>query len=154
MYVSNGIGLAAVQIGILKRILVVDVSTKDEKNQPIVLINPVIKNISDDNFIGRLTPIAGAMITQENAVLVYSGIEGNFSIGNFTISPSFSPGYYEKGDGIDLGSALEFKSEIKVGIDIFENSKLSYSYSHISNNDWGDTNPGTDNQHITFSKSF
>jgi len=51
MYVSNGIGLAAVQIGILKRILVVDVSTKDEKNQPIVLINPVIKNLSDDTSI-------------------------------------------------------------------------------------------------------
>ena len=51
MYVSNGIGLAAVQIGILKRILVVDVSTKDEKNQPIVLINPVIKNLSDDTSV-------------------------------------------------------------------------------------------------------
>ena len=51
MYVSKGIGLAAVQIGILKRILVVDVSTKDEKNQPIVLINPVIKNLSDDTSV-------------------------------------------------------------------------------------------------------
>ena len=51
MYVSNGIGLAAVQIGILKRILVVDVSSKDEKNQPIVLINPVIKNLSDDTSV-------------------------------------------------------------------------------------------------------
>ena len=51
MYVSNGIGLAAVQIGILKRILVVDVSTKDEKNQPRVLINPVIKNLSDDTSV-------------------------------------------------------------------------------------------------------
>ncbi len=51
MYVSNGIGLAAVQIGILKRILVVDVSTKDEKNQPIVLINPVIKNLSGDTSV-------------------------------------------------------------------------------------------------------
>ena len=48
----------------------------------------------------------------------------------------------------------KFKSEIKVGLDIFENSKLSYSYSHLSNNDWGDTNPGTDNQQITFSKNF
>ena len=36
-----------------------------------------------------------------------------------------------------LVSVLEFKSEIKFGLDIFENSKLSYSYSHISNNDWG-----------------
>ena len=51
MYNSNGIGLAAVQIGILKRILVVDVSNKDEKNQPIVLVNPVIKNLSDEKSI-------------------------------------------------------------------------------------------------------
>ena len=33
MYHSKGIGLAAVQVGILKRVLVVDVSNKDEKNQ-------------------------------------------------------------------------------------------------------------------------
>ena len=46
MYSSNGIGLAAVQVGILKRVLVVDVSSKNEKNQPIALINPVIKNLS------------------------------------------------------------------------------------------------------------
>ena len=26
---------------------------------------------------------------------------------------------------------------------IFEDSKLGFSYSHISNNDWGETNPGT-----------
>ena len=51
MYNSNGIGLAAVQIGILKRILVIDVSTKDQNNQPIVLINPVIKNLSNEKSI-------------------------------------------------------------------------------------------------------
>ena len=53
-----------------------------------------------------------------------------------------------------MGSVLEFKSEIKIGFDIFENSKIGYSYSHISNNDWGESNPGTDNQQITFSKTF
>ena len=51
MYNSNGIGLAAVQVGILKRILVVDVSNKDEKKQPIALVNPVIKNLSDETSI-------------------------------------------------------------------------------------------------------
>ena len=70
------------------------------------------------------------------------------------ISPSFTPGLYSEGNGKDLGSALEFKSEIKFGLDIFENSRLGYSYSHISNNEWGDLNPGTDNQHITFSRNF
>ena len=51
MYNSNGIGLAAVQVGILKRILVVDVSTKNEKNQPIALINPVIRNLSNNTSV-------------------------------------------------------------------------------------------------------
>ena len=51
MYNSNGIGLAAVQVGILKRILVVDVSTKNEKSQPIALINPVITNLSNDTSV-------------------------------------------------------------------------------------------------------
>ena len=36
MYNSKGIGLAAVQVGILKRILVIDVSTKEEKKKPIM----------------------------------------------------------------------------------------------------------------------
>ena len=51
MYASNGIGLAAVQVGILKRILVVDVSSIEEKNKPICFINPVIKKVSDEMSI-------------------------------------------------------------------------------------------------------
>ena len=51
MYDANGIGLAAVQIGILKRIIVIDVSTKEEKKNPICFINPVIKKISDQTSV-------------------------------------------------------------------------------------------------------
>ena len=51
MYNSNGIGLAAVQVGILKRILVIDVSTKEEEKNPLCFINPVIKKISDEKSI-------------------------------------------------------------------------------------------------------
>jgi peptide deformylase len=40
MYQANGVGLAAPQVGILKRIVVIDVS--EEGNEPIILINPVI----------------------------------------------------------------------------------------------------------------
>ena len=107
-----------------------------------------------DTFLGKFKPVTGAFVTGKSSVYFYSGVEGQYDIGPIKILPSFTPGYYEKGDGKDLGSILEFKSEIKVGFDLFENSKLSYSYSHISNNDWGDTNPGTDNQHITFSTNF
>ena len=44
MYAANGIGLAAIQIGVPKRIIVMDISTKDEKNNPMYFVNPVIKN--------------------------------------------------------------------------------------------------------------
>tara|TARA_B100001248_G_scaffold206702_2_gene160742 strand:+ start:348 stop:851 length:504 start_codon:yes stop_codon:yes gene_type:complete len=107
-----------------------------------------------DTLLGKFKPVTGAFLTGNNSFYMYTGIEGQYGLGPLKILPSFTPGYYEKGNGKDLGSVLEFKSEIKVGMDIFENSKLSYSYSHISNNDWGDTNPGTDNQQISFSKNF
>ena len=51
MYNSNGIGLAAVQVGILKRILVIDISSKDEKKKPLSFINPIIRKISNETLI-------------------------------------------------------------------------------------------------------
>jgi|TARA_X000001036_G_scaffold384640_1_gene378724 peptide deformylase len=43
MYAANGIGLAAIQIGIPKRIIVMDLSKENEKKDPKYFINPVIK---------------------------------------------------------------------------------------------------------------
>ncbi len=51
MYDSKGIGLAAVQVGVLKRILVIDISSKEEKKNPLCFINPIIKKISDETSI-------------------------------------------------------------------------------------------------------
>jgi peptide deformylase len=42
MYAADGVGLAAPQIGISKRIIVVDVNPHDASHEPIVLINPEI----------------------------------------------------------------------------------------------------------------
>ncbi len=111
-------------------------------------------NLIRNTILGKFTPITGAFVTGKDAAYFYTGIEGQYAIGPIKIMPSFAPGYYEKGSGKDLGDVLEFKSEIKVGLDVFQNSKIGYSYSHISNNDWGKVNPGSDNQSITFSKNF
>ena len=40
MYAAPGIGLAAVQTGILKRLVVIDISKDDVKKNPLFLINP------------------------------------------------------------------------------------------------------------------
>ena len=113
--------------------------------------NPVLFR---DTFVGKFSPITGGFVTDKNSIYLYTGVQAEYEIGPLNVVPSFAPGYYEEGDGKDLGMALEFKSELKFSFDIFKDSKIGYSYSHISNNDWGDKNPGVDNQTISFSKNF
>ena len=48
MYAANGIGLAAIQIGVPKRIIVMDLSRDEEKKEPRYFVNPVIKNKNSD----------------------------------------------------------------------------------------------------------
>ena len=113
--------------------------------------NPVLFR---DTFVGKFSPITGGFVTDKSSIYLYTGVQAEYEIGPLNVVPSFAPGYYEEGDGKDLGMALEFKSELKFSFDIFKDSKIGYSYSHISNNDWGDINPGVDNQVISFSKNF
>mgnify|MGYP006126789077 CR=1 FL=1 len=111
-------------------------------------------NLYRNTFLGKISPLTGGFMTGKNSIYLYTGVQAQYNIGALNILPSFAPGYYDAGNGKDLGSALEFKSEIKFDFDIFKDSKIGYSYNHISNNDWGDKNPGTDNQQISFSKNF
>ena len=48
MYDAPGIGLAAIQIGIPKRIIVMDISRDEDKKEPRYFVNPVIKNKNED----------------------------------------------------------------------------------------------------------
>ncbi|UHS60062.1 peptide deformylase [Agrobacterium vaccinii] len=48
MYDAPGIGLAAIQIGVPRRMLVIDISREDEDRNPVVFINPEILKVSDD----------------------------------------------------------------------------------------------------------
>ena len=49
MYAAPGIGLAAIQIGVPKRVIVIDLSRKDEKKNPLYFINPEIITNSNIN---------------------------------------------------------------------------------------------------------
>ena len=51
MYAAPGIGLAGVQIGILKRLIVIDVSKDEEKKSPLFLINPEIITKSSNTSV-------------------------------------------------------------------------------------------------------
>ena len=49
MYAAPGIGLAAIQVGVPKRVIVLDLSSRDEKKAPMYFVNPEIVNKSEIN---------------------------------------------------------------------------------------------------------
>ena len=51
MYAAPGIGLAAIQIGVPKRVIVLDITSKDEQKNPMYFINPEIIEKSNNNSI-------------------------------------------------------------------------------------------------------
>ena len=93
-------------------------------------------------------------MTADSAAYFYTGVQAQYKIGKLNLTPSFSPGLYSMGDGKDLGSPLEFKSELQLSVDLLPGTKLGYSQSHLSNADLGDTNPGADSYMFNLMKSF
>ena len=107
-----------------------------------------------NSFLGKISPITGGFLTEKNAFYFYTGAQAEYDLGLVTITPSFAPGYYSYGDGKDLGSALEFKSEIQVSFDLSDSTHLGMSYNHISNASLGKKNPGANSYMFNFLKQF
>ena len=112
------------------------------------------EELNRDTFLGNLSPITGAMITVDNASYVYTGVQANYKIGSLNFTPSFAPGYYNQGDGKDLGHALEFKSEVQFSLELPLESQLGISYNHLSNASLGSKNPGANSYMFNFFKKF
>lgn len=62
----------------------------------------------------------------------------------FVVTPSFGAGGYIKGNGKDLGSAIEFRSQIEAAYRFDDRSRLGVALSHISNASIGSDNPGVE----------
>ena len=106
------------------------------------------------SFLGKLSPITGGFLTENNAFYLYSGVQAEYDVGFLTVTPSFAPGYYNYGDGKDLGHPLEFKSEVQLSFNLSETSHLGMSYNHISNASLGSKNPGANSYMFNFLKQF
>ena len=106
------------------------------------------------SFLGKLSPISGVFLTEKSAIYLYTGVQAEYELGFLTITPSFAPGYYNYGDGKDLGSSLEFKTEVQMSFDISDSTHLGMSYNHISNASLGDKNPGANSYMLNFLKHF
>jgi len=112
------------------------------------------EELKRNSFLGTLSPITGGMLTADNAVYLYTGVQANYDIGLLKLTPSFTPGIYNQGNGKDLGHIIEFKSEIRLSMDLSKNSMFGMSYNHISNASLGSKNPGANSYMFNFLKKF
>ena len=124
------------------------------KRSTLIGIQHQDENLNKNTFLGNLSPITGAMITADNATYMYTGIQANYKLGSLNFTPSFSPGYYNQGDGKDLGHALEFKSEVQLSLELPKDAQFGFSYNHLSNASLGDKNPGANSYMFNFLKKF
>ena len=126
----------------------------DRKKSALIGFQHQNENLTRDSFLGTLSPITGALITADNAAYFYTGIQAQYKMGKIHLTPSFTPGIYEQGDGKDLGHIVEFKSEVQLSLNLFENSQLGMSYNHISNASLGEKNPGANSYMFNFLQKF
>ncbi len=126
----------------------------DGKRATLIGFQHQNEELNRNTFLGNLSPITGAMITADNASYFYTGVQAQYKIGSLNFTPSFTPGYYNEGDGKDLGHSLEFKSEVQFSLELPKDSQLGFSYNHLSNASLGDKNPGANSYMFNFLKKF
>ena len=126
----------------------------DGKSSAIFGFQHQNENLLRDSFLGTLSPVTGALITADNASYVYTGVQAQYKVGKINLTPSFTPGLYNEGNGKDLGHIVEFKSEVQLSVDLLKNSHLGFSYNHISNASLDENNPGANSYVFNFLKNF
>jgi hypothetical protein len=92
-----------------------------------------------------IKPWIGMELTSDGAVYGAGGLLLDFVLGDHVyISPSVGVGAYARGNGRDLGSTVEFRSQFELGYRFDNRARLGVAFGHISNASISDRNPGTE----------
>jgi lipid A 3-O-deacylase len=97
-------------------------------------------------------PHVGLFFTTDQAFYGWAGIHTDVYFGRrFVVTPSFSVGGFEEGDGKDLGGPLEFRSALEFAYRFDDASRLGVQIGHLSNASIYDSNPGEEFAVLTYS---
>lgn len=112
MYASDGVGIAAPQVGVLKRLIVIDVSPEDVRD-PLTLVNPVIEKLD------------GELVVEEEGCLSCPGVSVPIERREWARVRYFDLNGEEwviEGDGL-LARCLQHEIDHLQGITLFESAK-------------------------------
>ncbi len=105
----------------------------------------------EDNFF-FLKPFFGVEYTNDSASYFITGIYFEDNLGElfegdkskFFFTPSFGAGIYDNGSGKKLGNNLQFRTSVELSYELKSKNRIGISFSHISNANLGDKNPGVE----------
>tara|TARA_Y100001970_G_C13902754_1_gene684480 strand:+ start:182 stop:712 length:531 start_codon:yes stop_codon:yes gene_type:complete len=141
-----GIGLYDVKFDGSEKNQATDFRYEFRSDKSLLNIGP-----KEDNFF-YLKPFFGIEYTNDSASYFLTGIyfednlgelfEGNE--GKYFFTPSFGAGIYNDGSGKKLGNDLQFRTSLEVSYELQNKNRIGISFSHISNANLGDKNPGVE----------
>ena len=119
-------------------------------------LNKVIFDLGpEEEPLYFIKPFYGIEITSDSAIYGIGGIFFEEKIGkNFFLTPNFGIGAFSKGDGVDLGHEIEFRSTLEISYQLKNKNRIGLSVGHLSNAGIGDTNPGTEILSLSYQVSY
>lgn len=100
-----------------------------------------------------IRPMFGVNATTDGSVYGYAGLNWDAELvkDELYLIPSFAAGLYHKGDGKELGGAIEFRSGIELAYQFSNEHRLGAQFNHISNASIYKHNPGSEAALVTYS---
>ncbi len=90
-----------------------------------------------------IAPFVGLMGTSSGGFYGYAGFGFDINFGaNWVATPTFSGGYFNRGDGTNLGSSWEFRSGAEFDYRFENRSRLGIAFYHMSNAGVAKSNQG------------
>jgi len=100
---------------------------------------------------GPFQPTIGLSVTDQSAAWIGLGVKSTFDLGGgLFFEGSIMPGYYQRGDGPELGGTLHFRSALGLGYEFGNGATLALLYDHRSNGDTVSPNPGMETLSIRY----
>jgi lipid A 3-O-deacylase len=102
-----------------------------------------------------LKPMIGIEATTDKAYYAFFGFNADIYFGNrFVATPNAAIGYFDKGNGKDLGARAEFRTGSEFAYRFDDHSRLGVYFNHISNAGFTKRNPGTEIVGVAYSIPF
>lgn len=100
-----------------------------------------------------IRPMVGVNVTTDRSVYGYVGLNWDAELikDQLYLIPNFAAGLYHKGDGKNLGGAIEFRSGIELAYQLPNAQRLGVAFNHISNASIYSHNPGSETVLVTYS---